>query len=138
MNKTYQFVYVAFAALAITSLASAQGQEPMSCCAPVQVAQAPKLTVAKQDKSGVQKATVTIDGGYSPAALSVKAGKPVELTFVRKSAAGCDGELIIPALKVKKTLKQGDKTVVRFTPKKGQIIAYSCGMNMYKGKVVTK
>ncbi|MBC7806976.1 MAG: cupredoxin domain-containing protein [Akkermansiaceae bacterium] len=138
MNKTYPFVFAAFAALALASLASARGQEPMSCCVPVQVAQGPKATVANQDKSGVQKATITIDGGYSPASVSVKAGKPVELTFVRKSAAGCDGELLIPSLKVNKILKQGDKTVVRFTPKKGETIAYSCGMNMYKGRVVVK
>lgn len=140
MNKTYPFVFAAFAALTASSFASAQGtqQQPMSCCAPIQVAQGQKTTSAKSDKSGVQKATITIDGGYSPASLSVAAGKPVELTFVRKSAAGCDGELSIPALKVNKTLKQGDKTVVRFTPKKGQTIAFSCGMNMYKGQVVAK
>ena len=86
----------------------------------------------------MQKATVIINGGYSPATLSVKAGKPVEITFVRKSAAGCDGELLIPGLKFRKTLKQGEKTVVKFTPTKAQTIAYSCGMKMYKGQVVVK
>ncbi|MBC8134688.1 MAG: cupredoxin domain-containing protein [Fibrella sp.] len=138
MKKINPFAFAAFAALAFASIASAQSQEPMSCCAPVKVAQGAKTTYAKPDKSGVQKATITVDGGYSPALLAVKAGKPVELTFVRKSAAGCDGELLIPALKVNKVLKQGEKTVVKFTPKKGQTLAFSCGMNMYKGRVVAK
>ena len=138
MNKNYSFVFAAFAALGFASFAFAQNQAPMSCCSPVQVAQATKPTATKVDKFGVQKATVTIDGGYSPKSLMVKSGKPVELTFVRKSAAGCDGELVIPALKVNKTLKQGEKTVVKFTPKKGQTIAFACGMNMYKGQVVVK
>lgn len=112
----------------------------MTCCQPRQVAQADtkKPAPIKPDKSGVQKATVTIDGGYSPASLTVAAGKPAEITFVRKSAAGCDGELVIPALKFRKSLKQGEKTVVKFTPKKGQTIAFQCGMAMYKGQVAVK
>ena len=138
MNKNYSFVFAALAALGFASFAFAQEQPNMACCAPAQVAQAAKPTATKADKSGVQKATITIDGGYSPASLTVKAGKPVELTFVRKSAAGCDGELLIPGLKIDKTLKQGEKIVVKFTPKKGQNIAFSCGMQMYKGQVVVK
>ncbi len=149
MNKNYPFLLAAFAALGFATLASAQGpssESPMSCCAPVQVAQATKTThvlsdkgaTAKADKSGVQKATITINGGYTPSTISVTAGKPVELTFLRKSAAGCDGELLIPGLKFDKTLKQGEKTVVKFTPKKGQSLPFSCGMHMYKGEVVVK
>lgn len=104
--------------------------------APSAFAQSP--TPAKIGKDGVQKATIVINGGYFPATLAVKAGTPVELTFVRKSAAGCDGELLIPGLKINKVLEQGEKTVVKFTPKKAQTISYSCGMKMYKGQVVVK
>ena len=109
----------------------------MTCCKPRQVAQADikKPAPVKPAKNGVQKVTVTIDGGYSPSILSVKAGKPVEITFVRKSAAGCDGTLVIPDLKFEKNLKQGEKTVVKFTPKKTGSIGFQCGMAMYKGQI---
>lgn len=41
-----------------------------------------KPVPAKPAGSGVQKATVVIDGGYSPSSLSFAAGRPVEITFV--------------------------------------------------------
>jgi plastocyanin len=115
----------------------------MACCRPPSSrAQAlsgsgPAVPV-KAEKGGVQKATVAIDGGYSPASLTVKAGRPVEITFVRKSASGCDGTLVIPDLKFQKSLKQGEKTVVKFTPKKTGNIAFQCGMAMYKGQITVR
>lgn len=134
------------ALLAAAPFAFAQGpnsaQSPMRCCAPPSsaTAQAPKSdAAAKTDaRSGVQKATVTIDGGYSPASVSVKAGKPVEITFIRKSKSGCDGDVVFPGLNIKRSIKPGETAVVKFTPKKSGTIAYTCGMGMYKGQVVAK
>lgn len=87
-------------------------------------------------QSGVQRATIVIDGEYHPASLSVKAGRPVQLTFVRKEEAGCGDVVQIPSLKLKRTLKPGQKTVVTFTPNKAGTIAFTCGMNMYRGQIV--
>lgn len=89
-------------------------------------------------KRGVQKATVTIDHGYAPSRVVVKAGQPVELTLVRKEASGCGDVVQFPTLGIRRTLKAGEKTVVKFTPKKGQTLAFACGMNMYRGQVVVK
>jgi plastocyanin domain-containing protein len=85
-----------------------------------------------------QATTVTIDGGYSPAVVNVKAGQPVKLTFVRKEKQGCGEEVQFPSLNLKRTLKPGEKTVVTFTPKKAGEIPFTCGMKMYEGKVVAK
>lgn len=126
MNKRNSLVASALVVLAFAAHSPAEAQT------------ATKKPTQQVPKPAVQKATVVINGGYSPATLNVTAGRPVEITFVRKSAAGCDGELVIPGLKVNKALKQGEKTVVRFTPKKGQTVAFACGMNMYKGQVVAK
>lgn len=46
-----------------------------------------KPVLAKLVK-GVQVATVTIDGGYTPSIIEVKKGTPVELTFKGTSSAG--------------------------------------------------
>lgn len=89
-------------------------------------------------QGGVQRATVIIDGEYQPGQITVAAGRPVAMTFVRKEQAGC-GEIIqFPALGVKRTLKPGDRTVITFTPKKGGLILFTCGMKMYRGHVAVK
>lgn len=119
--------------LALAPLALAQN--PMSCCAPQSASQTQKA--AKTDpKTKVQKATVTINHGYQPSRVTVKAGRPVELTLVRKEASGCGDVVQFPGLGIKKTLKPGETTVVKFTPKKTGSIAFTCGMNMYKGQVI--
>jgi YHS domain-containing protein len=96
-------------------------------------------TPARPASAGsVQKATVRIDGEYLPGRITVKAGKPVELTFVRKEKSGCGGEVQFPTLGIKRTLQPGEKTVIRFTPKKAGAIPFTCGMKMYKGLVAVR
>jgi YHS domain-containing protein len=93
---------------------------------------------AAKSTAGVQKATVVIDGEYLPGRISVKAGKPVELTFVRKEKTGCGNVVQFPTLGLKKTLKPGEKAVIRFTPKKAGAIPFTCGMKMYKGQLAVR
>lgn len=104
----------------------------------VLAATAPHSALAHGKNKHVQNVTVTVDGsGYHPATLSLKAGRPVHLTFVSKGG-GCANQVSIPALKKTFSLKPGQKKEVVFTPKKGQTIAFACGMKMFKGKVVAK
>ena len=85
-----------------------------------------------------QHVTVTVDGnGYHPAAVNVKAGQEVHMTFVSKGDS-CANSISIPALKKTISLKPGQKKEIVFTPKKGQTIAFACSMNMFKGKAVAK
>lgn len=85
---------------------------------------------------GVQQATVVIDGGYKPSAISVKVGMPVKLTFKLGAKPGCGDVLVIKDLKFKKKLQPGKPEVVKFTPKKAGEMVFECGMGMLKGKVV--
>jgi YHS domain-containing protein len=99
----------------------------------------PSSTAAAQkpeSKATVQRATVVVNGGYSPAAVTVKAGRPVELTFVNREKAGCGDVVKFPNLGVKRTLKPGEKTVVTFMPRQAGAIPFTCGMNMYRGRVI--
>jgi YHS domain-containing protein len=95
-------------------------------------------TAASGTTGNVQRATVVIDGEYLPGKVEVKAGQPVELTFVRKEKVGCGDVVQFPGLGIKRTLKPGEKTVVRFTPKKSGIIPFTCGMKMYRGHLAVK
>ncbi|HTE18919.1 MAG TPA: cupredoxin domain-containing protein, partial [Armatimonadota bacterium] len=89
-------------------------------------------------KAGVQQATIAIDGEYQPAQVSVRAGKPVRLTFVRKKGDGCGDVVQFPTLGLKRTLKHGETATVVFTPKRAGAIPFTCGMKMYKGQVVAR
>lgn len=86
----------------------------------------------------VQKITVSIDAkGFHPAAIKVKAGEEVQLTFVSKGES-CANGFSIPALKETVKLKKGEKKEITFTPKKGQIIGFACNMKMFKGNITAK
>ncbi|PQV62700.1 Cupredoxin-like domain-containing protein [Abditibacterium utsteinense] len=97
---------------------------------------APQIAFAHGGKH--QDVTVLVDGkGYHPAMVGVKAGKEVHMTFVSKGES-CGNNISIPALKQNLSLKVGQSKMIKFTPKKGQTIAFACGMKMFKGKVVAK
>jgi plastocyanin len=98
----------------------------------------PAPPVARAGKDAVQRATIVVDGEYQPAQVSVKAGQPVALTFVRKEKSGCGSVVQIPALKLKRELKAGGKTTVLFTPRKTGPLAFTCGMGMYKGQILVR
>lgn len=138
--KSQNLILGAAAILAVSAFASPKQSGGGSCC-PMMAMQGghdmAKPTTAKL-VNGVQKATVVIDGGmYMPAVISVKKGKPVELTFKAGKNLGCGGTVVFKSLKISKEV--GSKpAVVRFTPKQAGTIAYTCGMGMYDGKVVVK
>jgi YHS domain-containing protein/plastocyanin len=85
-----------------------------------------------------QRARVAIDLGYKPDVVTAKAGRPVQITFVRQEKGGCGEVVQFPGLGIKRTLKAGEKTVVSFTPKKAGTIKFTCGMDMYQGRVVVR
>lgn len=137
-NPTLIFGALALAAAVLATPLQTSGQ---SCCGGMMAMQSghdmDKPVAAKLVK-GVQKATVTIDGGmYMPATISVVKGKPVELTFKAGKSPGCGRTVVFKSLKISKEV--GSKpAIVKFTPKKAGTIAFTCGMGMYDGKVVVK
>ena len=137
-NQVRTVIGMTAAVFAIGALLAAQpAWSGPSCCAPPKGAAAVRPAQAQTEK-GVQKATVVIDGGYTPATVSVKVGKPVQLTFLRREASGCGNVVRFPDLKLERTLKTGEKAVVTFTPKKAGTTHFTCGMGMYRGQVVAK
>ena len=88
---------------------------------------------------GVQTVTVTVSGGkYSPAAIAVKNGTPVAITFKGGAKMGCGSTIEFKSLKQKQTVKEGQSVTFKFTPDKIGEIAFACPMEMYQGKVVVK
>jgi len=107
------------------------------CVGPSGIVTSGAATPPKAAPQGaVQRATIVINGGYSPETITVEAGRPVELTFVRREKSGCGDVVQFPSLGLKRSLKTGQKAVVTFTPKKAETVSFTCGMNMYRGQVV--
>jgi plastocyanin domain-containing protein len=139
--KTQTIILGALALAAAVFATPLQKDGDQSCCGEMMAMQAghdmSKPVAAKLVK-GVQKATITIDNGmYMPGVISVKKGKPVELTFKSGKKPGCGSTVVFKSLKISKEV--GSKPVViKFTPKEAGTIAFTCGMGMFDGKVVVK
>jgi hypothetical protein len=95
------------------------------------------VAAARSVPAGAQRVAVTVDGGYVPARVAVKVGRPVAITFNRKPDEGCGDEVVFPALGLRKKLPAG-KTVVVFTPKQRGTLRFTCGMEMYAGTLVVR
>jgi len=81
---------------------------------------------------------ITVDGGYSPNTISILQGKTTKLRFIRKDRNSCLEEVVLGDFKIKKYLPLNQKVTVEIKPQKKGEFTYSCGMNMFHGKIVVK
>ncbi len=88
--------------------------------------------------SGRQEVDVTVKGGYQPATVVARAGRPLRLNFTRREATPCGEEVVLPGFGKRAHLPQ-DKTVpIEVTPEKPGEYEFTCGMNMYRGKLIVE
>jgi len=87
---------------------------------------------------GVQEIDVTVKGGYQPATVTAKAGQLVRLKFTRRESTPCGEEVVLPDFGKRAHLPQ-DKTVpIEVRPEKPGEYEFTCGMNMYKGRLIVE
>jgi plastocyanin domain-containing protein len=87
------------------------------------------------DAQGVQRITVEVKGGYTPALIRVRAGAPVRIDFHRAETNTCTEEVVIPDFGIRTYLPAHRTTAVRFTPTPGTH-EFSCGMGMVRGTII--
>lgn len=85
-----------------------------------------------------QEATIAVRGGYSPAVVRVKAGRPVRLTFDRQETSGCSEEVVFADFGIRRFLPAHQQTVVEVTPPAAGTFEFTCGMGMLRGKLVAE
>lgn len=98
------------------------------------------------DQANVKKANVpegatqvTVSkNGFEPASLNAKKGEKLTLAFYRADGENCGDEVVFPKLDIKKKLPVGETVLVEITPTESGEIAFSCGMDMLKGKVLVQ
>ena len=95
-------------------------------------------TFSGQPRATTQAAKILVtDSGYEPDKVSLRAGVPARLTFIRTSDKTCGTEVEFPSLGLKRSLPLNEPVVIEFTPTAGEI-AFACGMNMLKGAIVVQ
>lgn len=93
---------------------------------------------AEAKAGGLQEIDVTVKGGYQPAAIVVKAGQPVRLHFTRRESTPCGEEVVLPGFGKRAHLPEDKKVTVEVTPEKPGEYEFTCGMNMYRGKLIAR
>jgi plastocyanin domain-containing protein len=88
--------------------------------------------------TGPEEQTITVDGGYSPAVVRVKAGRPVRLVFDRKDTGSCSEEVVFPDFGIRRFLPAGERTIVELTPPAAGRYDFTCGMSMLRGALVAE
>lgn len=95
-------------------------------------------TVSAQAGAGsIQIVDVTVKGGCQPASIVVEAGRPVRLNFARREASPC-GEVVLPEFGRRAHLPEDKTAPVEVTPEKPGEYEFTCGMNMYKGRLIVR
>jgi RND family efflux transporter MFP subunit len=100
---------------------------------------APTSTRSIERQPNVQEAKVMVtEQGYEPAKLTLRAGTPVRLTFVRTTDKTCGTEVVFPSLNIRRGLPLNQSVAIEFTPNVSGEIAFVCGMNMLRGTLVAE
>ena len=79
---------------------------------------------------------ITVEGGYSPSVISIPQGRTTKLNFFRKDPSNCLEEVTLPDFKIRKYLPLNQKTTIEVRPSKAGEYNFSCGMNMFHGKLI--
>jgi hypothetical protein len=94
-------------------------------------------TGAQAGSANLQAAKILVtEKGFEPDRVSLRAGSPARLTFVRTTDKTCGTEVVFASLNIKRTLPLNEPVAIEFTPAKTGEVAFACGMNMLKGVVV--
>jgi RND family efflux transporter MFP subunit len=85
---------------------------------------------------GPEARTVTVAAAFEPARVTVPAGVPLQLTFIRTTDATCATEIVIPDLEIRQALPLNQKVTVEIPARAAGELAFACGMDMLKGTIV--
>jgi len=76
--------------------------------------------------------------GYEPSRVTLRAGIPARLTFVRTSDKTCGTAVVFPTLNIRRELPLNQPVEIDFTPQQAGDIGFVCGVNMLRGTVVAQ
>jgi RND family efflux transporter MFP subunit len=97
----------------------------------------PTAPRSAERQSNVQEAKVLVtEKGYEPPRWTLRAGRPVRLTFVRTTDKTCGTEVVFPSMNIRRPLPLNQPVAIEFTPQASGEVGFVCGMNMLRGTLV--
>jgi plastocyanin domain-containing protein len=81
---------------------------------------------------------IVVQGGYSPEVIAIAKGKPTKLNFIRKDPSSCLEEVVLSDFKIRKYLPLDQTVTIEIHPQEAGEYSFTCGMNMFHGKIVVK
>jgi plastocyanin domain-containing protein len=97
-----------------------------------------ETVAAAAGAGGVQIIDVTVRGGYQPAQITAEAGRPIRLNFTRRESTPCGEEVVLPEFGRRAHLPENKTVGIEVTPERPGEYEFTCGMNMYKGKLIVQ
>jgi len=91
---------------------------------------------ASAGSGGVQEVTITVQGGYEPSEVRVRAGQRVRIVFDRRETNPCSEEVVLSDFAIRRFLPPNRRTAIEFTPTEPGTHEFVCGMGMLHGKVI--
>jgi hypothetical protein len=89
--------------------------------------------------ANVQETKVLVtEKGYEPEKVTLRAGVPARITFVRTSEKTCGTEVVFPSLNITRALPLNQAVVIELPPRAAGELTFVCGMNMLRGAVVVQ
>ena len=93
---------------------------------------------AQTGAGGVLEIDVTVKGGYQPAAVTARSGQLLRLNFTRREATPCGEEVELPDFGKRAHLPQNRTISIEVAPQQPGEYEFTCGMNMYRGKLIVE
>ena len=97
-----------------------------------------ETVTAEVKEQGIQEIDVTVKGGYQPASIEVRAGQRVRLNFTRRESSLCGEEVVLPGFGKRAHLPENQPVTIEITPEQPGEYDFTCGMNMYRGKLIAR
>jgi plastocyanin domain-containing protein len=97
-----------------------------------------KAVAAQTGTGGMQVVDVTVKGGYQPSAIVARAGQPLRLNFTRRESSLCGEEVVLPEFGRRAHLPENKTVPIEIVPPKPGEYEFTCGMNMYRGKLIVE
>ncbi len=96
------------------------------------------LLKRREEVRVTDEVTIVVDGGYTPEVISIAQGKTTTLKFLRKDPSGCLEDVILGDFKIRKHLPLNEIISIALTPQHRGEFTYSCGMNMFHGRIIVR
>ncbi len=81
---------------------------------------------------------IKVSGGYSPEVISIPKGKLTKINFLRTDPTDCLSEVVLADFKIRQDLPLNQKVTVEITPQESGEFKFTCGMNMYHGRIIVR